>query len=464
MPMTYWLREEQPEPMSRRALIRLRDWADTDARQDNDVLMTSARTQQLSTYLRQYCDGHIDGVSVLLAGQRGAGKTTLTKLVIQKAIRESTGLIPLPIFLHGPTVIDPNADSKPKKPKDEDRDGQSAPSVIINFAPQAAEAPPPPPPEPAEESEYFNGIAAKECALPKMMTALYRALGDAVCDAWRNAAYHSKRSRRSTRELLELAAHLDRTLDLAPGVEPLRKIWARAGFLQNGVAFYLRPRSPARIVAQPPKVAGQQDDQGVREIIALATCAEAYRAVIAKVEEKVVHSFKSDQSRRQGLPSAPEAAEKKKEEKPESGAKEGAKAIGPPALGAAVGAAVAFGSHPFMSVAAGVLAWAASWFALNYTTNRTSKTSQDRESTIEIDWDAVRVLERRFPALIRRVKDAGFAPIFVLDELDKVPNAFDKLYDFLLLTKHIVTDEASFFFLVNRNYYERMERLDRNLR
>jgi hypothetical protein len=187
--------------------------------------------------------------------------------------------------------------------------------------------------------------------------------------------------------------------------------------------------------------------------------------VIAKVEEKVIKSFKSDQSRKQGLPSAPEAWEgKRKEKQPENGVKETTKALAPPIVGAAVAIAASNSVHAFSSVAAGVMAWTASWFAFNYSTNRTSKTSQDRESTIEVDWDAVRVLERRFPALIRRVKDAGFAPIFILDELDKVPNAFDKLYDFLLLTKHMVTDEASFFFLVNRNYYERMERLDRNLR
>jgi hypothetical protein len=462
MAMTYELRGEQPEPMSRRAIIRLRDWMDNDAREENDVLMTSARTQQLSTYLRQYCDGHIDGFSVLLAGQRGAGKTTLTKLVIQDAIRKGSGLIPLPIFLHGPTVIDRAANSKEKKTKAVDPAAQYAPTVVINFAQPATDAAEPSKADPA--SGYFDAIAAKECALPKMMTAMYRALGDAICDAWRNAAYHSSSGRRSTYELLELAAHLDRTLDLAPGVESLRKIWSRAGFLHNGVAFYLRPHRTLRVSVQPEKVAGHEADQGLREIIALAACAEAYRAVIGRVEEKVVQSFKFDQSRQQGLPSAQEAAEKKKdEEKTASNAKETVKALAPPAVGAAVGIAAAFGPGHFLGVAAGVIGWAASWFALNYSTNRSSKTSQDRESKFDIDWDAVRVLERRFPALIRRVKDAGFAPIFVLDELDKVPNAFDKLYDFLLLTKHIVTDEASFFFLVNRNYYERMERLDRNL-
>ena len=54
------------------------------------------------------------------------------------------------------------------------------------------------------------------------------------------------------------------------------------------------------------------------------------------------------------------------------------------------------------------------------------------------------------------MKDAGFAPIFVLDELDKARDASAALDKFLTLTKHIVTDQAAFLFLTNRDYYERL--------
>jgi hypothetical protein len=56
--------------------------------------------------------------------------------------------------------------------------------------------------------------------------------------------------------------------------------------------------------------------------------------------------------------------------------------------------------------------------------------------------------------LLRRVKDAGFAPIFVLDELDKAEHAQTSLENFLKLAKHIVTDHAAFLFLTNRDYFE----------
>src|SRR5262249_6491179 len=69
--------------------------------------------------------------------------------------------------------------------------------------------------------------------------------------------------------------------------------------------------------------------------------------------------------------------------------------------------------------------------------------------------------EREFPKLLARVKDVGFAPIFVLDELDKMEDANEKLVSFLRYSKHLVTAEAAFLFLTNRDYYERLVREDR---
>jgi hypothetical protein len=96
----------------------------------------------------------------------------------------------------------------------------------------------------------------------------------------------------------------------------------------------------------------------------------------------------------------------------------------------------------------------ASWLSLQFGTRGQSRQDSSREMTVEVDWSTKR-LERDFPSLIRRVKDAGFAPIFILDELDKM-DAPDKLQSFLRLAKHIVTDDAAFLFLVNRDYYEHL--------
>jgi Cdc6-like AAA superfamily ATPase len=474
--MTYRLRDDQPDPMSRQALLRVRRW---DQRNPEDILMRSSSMTRLSNYLERYCRGDIDGFSVLIAGQRGAGKTTLAKLLIQNAIQNTNGLIPLPIFLHGPTIIDPEANTDEKDEEKED----PIPIVtgaVVNIGNNRVGPRPVAQTPTSEPDDYLRARKAKETALPKLISSLYRHFSDAMCDAWRNAACHSVHSRRPMREALELAAHLDRLLELAPGVEPLRRMWARAGFLHNGVAFYLRKPADLhrnrlfRHLAAPP-IAGNSHDQGLREIVALAACADAFRGVVGKKSTETWRSSQtSEHRRRQGLPPLTESEEKKKEdkEKKDKERKEAAGKVGPPVLGiAASGVAAVVASAAtnrpqawLLAGLLGVIVWTASWFVLNYGVRRESKLGLERESTTEIDWTTVRVLERRFPALIRRVKDAGFAPIFVLDELDKVADAMEKLDDFLRLTKHIVTDEAAFFFLVNRDYYERVERLDREPR
>ena len=73
------------------------------------VHYTSPYFERIRYELMRYCSGEINGLSVLISGQRGAGKTTLTKLVIQKVMQESKALIPLPLLLHGPTIIDSEA-------------------------------------------------------------------------------------------------------------------------------------------------------------------------------------------------------------------------------------------------------------------------------------------------------------------------------------------------------------------
>ena len=175
------------------------------------VHYTSPYFERIRYELMRYCSGEINGLSVLISGQRGAGKTTLTKLVIQKVMQDSEGLIPLPLLLHGPTVIDPEAVTSPANGRD---------------------------------SEHDSAPKEKERALRHIITALYRSLSTAFYDAWLIAAEEAPVQRRAQRELLGLRAHLDLRLERAPDSDVLRKIWSRAGFLECGVAFYLRPHAP----------------------------------------------------------------------------------------------------------------------------------------------------------------------------------------------------------------------------
>ena len=427
----YQLDQAVPDPLSRRALQRLRrpDRNERDAKLDEkSVHMKSAAFKRIHYELMRYCGGEIDGLSVLIAGQRGAGKTTLTKLLIQEVMNDSQYLVPLPLFLHGPTIIDPSA-------------------IVEQVEPDEISAP-----------------KEKERALRQIVTSLYRCLSSAIYDAWLTAAEESHNARRARRELLGLRAHLDLRLERAPDADVLRKIWERAGFVHEGVVFYLRPMLKSvrgwKRNSQTPLIAGHKDDQGLREIVALSACAEAYRVILGRTEEVLKSAQSAERAQELKLPvPAPSAKEEGKKAEDAKG-KSAAEKLAAPALGVVVGTGVAVAHAEgaadaggiLLGLASGALTSLLSWAAMTYGTRRSRQEIQ-RELKISVDWGIDR-LERDLPLLLRRVKDAGFAPIFVIDELDKARDASKSLDKFLALTKHIVTDQAAFLFLTNRDYYE----------
>src|SRR5262249_5413478 len=88
-----------PEPLSRRALAG----APT-------ILIRSGASRLLTQELRSYWEGQITGRSFLIAGHRGAGKTTMVAAAVmnvQRAAAQSTLPMLRPLFvpLHGPNLF-----------------------------------------------------------------------------------------------------------------------------------------------------------------------------------------------------------------------------------------------------------------------------------------------------------------------------------------------------------------------
>jgi hypothetical protein len=494
----YRLRDDIAEPLSREALRQLREAPrDGAAADQNDQLdqphMQSNEYRRLRYLLGRYCKGEVDGLSVLISGQRGAGKTTLAKLAIQHAIWEADGLVPLPVYLHGPTVIDPAARPPATPPDGENGDaakagptactpGSRSIAAIFAMSPLTrGESPPPNASDSSPAEQRETGAAessdsetdsetkktqdqanVKNGAFRLILGELYRCLSRAIYDAWLNAIDESPDARRRRPELLELRAHLDLTVDRAPDYETLRTIWERAGFLYSGVAYYL---TPARLrqgkeersrVFPVPAIAGDERDQGLREIIALSACADTYNVILGKPTERRRRAQSVAREREYNLRlSRPAAAGEPNggEEKPKASVEK----LAPPALGTLAGAAAVFASPEKFAVGlvVGGLVWLASALTLTYGVRRELKKKVDRELDLDIDWSPERI-ERDLPLLLKRVKDSGFAPIFIVDELDKVAAAAEKLEQFLHLAKHIVTDYAAFMFLTDRTYYEHL--------
>lgn len=440
-----------PEPLSGAAKEILK--APEDRLEDLGWFIRTSRTRRIGYELARYCLREQEGCSMLIAGGRGAGKTTLIRLVVQDLIidwrkgqilenaRSSMNkirpLVPLPIILHGPTLLDIYERSDWVAQLSDEIE----PALIKKF----------------EDSRRRARL--KERALRTTITALYTHLRDTLIDAWDNAA----RTRHDglTPELMELRAHLDLLLDTAPDVSPLRRIWKRAGFMEDGVLPALYPS----LVNYDPK-----PDQAIRELHALAACAQSFLSILGQIKETQTKGRKDTDETNvtAGGTTAPHEPEKKSANNAEGRSL----TIMIPTIAASIGviahnvatqtpeggAAVHLAASAGVGLATLIVAHGSlllSKLTLRADRSRRRSSYHDRALTVDVDWSTQR-LERELPKLLSLVKEAGLAPIFVIDELDKIEDPFDELHDFLHLTKHIVRDQAAFLFLSNRDYLERI--------
>src|SRR5437762_10337814 len=84
---------------------------------DPPLLIRSNAVGLLTHELRRYCKREISGRSFLIAGHRGAGKTTLVLNACQEIVKESVDgrfpLRPLLVMLQGPNLLPNEEDELP---------------------------------------------------------------------------------------------------------------------------------------------------------------------------------------------------------------------------------------------------------------------------------------------------------------------------------------------------------------
>jgi len=314
------------------------------ARPPRSKFMRSEAFGVLWASLTRYAAGELPGRSFLISGHRGAGKTTLVARAVQdcnetafddltkfaldgdkEKLRERGLRRLLLVKLHGPSLMAASATQQNKsnegEPTKEKENGEASPQTEPG---EAATEPPSEKaaadseeaqisrqgkalrrmaiaslqalagkPEPAAQSDDAQEHLAHN-ALKQITIALYRAMADefAFCfgyqalptDAAANPAIatdapkSAASSAPAAERRYELAGQF--RLDVDQGAEPgaLREYWDQVGCLRRGILWPLR-------VGEFAEKAGLLD-QGMREIQALATAAQAFQVCSGAIEHK----------------------------------------------------------------------------------------------------------------------------------------------------------------------------------
>lgn len=255
-----------------------------------------------------------------------------------------------------------------------------------------------------------------------IMARLFDAVARRVVDCF---GRHLKK--RPVRDRDELVEQLRVELRQAPTLARLREIWRRAGALEEGVFGAA--------------------ESGAEEV---AVVWEMTRARIM-VSGKVSYRYSQEDEASQKILARTEGKVQGKD-------------ILNPLLGVLAAwtmaegmGAMEAGQGGLLETGFAVLVGLGTTTALNLTTERMVRTSAQRAETFEPD-TSPRALALELPRLITRLTAVGLRPVFVIDEIDRLPDACDRLQLLGDRIKQFVTNRAFFCFLVDRHEFEHVRR------
>ena len=408
------------------------------------VFLGSTAYDTLERELRSYVDGTITGRSFLIAAHRGVGKTSLVlravedierARVLKPASEAALGRQrPLLVKLHGSSLLD-----APERPKPDDKPslspGQKVADSVANLVGRVTGAPEPGRADPPR--------ASAEIALQQITIALYRSLAREVAASFtRHAAVQSRvpigrRGAGPLRSLLELAGQLTLDLDLAPDVAALRHAWEQLDRLGAGVLWPGPKTDPASTQLVPV-------DFGLREIVAIATANQAFQVCSGRVE--ATRSAKQSAERDASV-----------ETRMKLDLKDVANRFWALTAGALVGTAALQATSVPAAIGAGVAASLVSSLLSGFSVTRRDRRERSVDYSFIVD-RTIQTLDRDLPVVIERVRKAGLAPVFLVDELDKLERPAECIATIISRLKNLTTDYGFFCFLTDRGYYEEIER------
>ncbi len=385
------------------------------------VFMKAAAFDAFELELAAYVRGDVLGRSFLIAAHRGVGKTSLVLRAVddlqRAAIREVADLGQNP-------VANLSSGPEPRRP------------LLVKLTGSALL-----PPKPTADAGEKPAAPAAETALQQLTIALYRAFAREAAEAFtlhaREIDARQSESRRPRTNLPELAAQFTLDLDLAPELGALRAFWSRLGRLRDGVLW--------------PRQVGNNGraDRGLREIVALATANQVFKVCIGDLSLSL---------------SAKQSAEDetKQEVAAKIDLKDPLNRLWSLGAGALVGGALLRDQGAGAAVAAGLGTALFSSLALSWSAARTRKSERSADYKFIMN-PSLETLERDLPIVIERIRDAGLAPVFLIDELDKVDAPEACIKEIIGRLKNLTTDYGFFCFLTDRDYYDELEQKLRRL-
>ena len=211
----------------------------------------------------------------------------------------------------------------------------------------------------------------------------------------------------------------------------LREYWDSVDCLYRGVLW-------PRYIGDAAERA-ELRDQGLREIQALATASQAFQVCSGAIDyRETVKDAKATEQTREAKLGIDFAG------------------IANRLIGLTIGGLLGYGVRGDAAGAAGGAGLVAAASGL-WSSRRSAKLEQSLDYTFIRD-RSLQTLERDLPLVIERARAAGLAPVFLIDELDKVADPEQSITDLINRLKHLTTDYGFFCFLTSPDYFEFVER------
>ena len=247
-------------------------------------------------------------------------------------------------------------------------------------------------------------------------------------------------------DLSEMAAQLKHELDHVSDMRTLREYWSRADLLQCGALF---PKALTEDASFPQREFRSQT-QGLKEIMALWTIIDVERRV-NEADEEAAAGDRGKAHAGQSEPHDEVGAYLRLFRKPFRGGNVVLN-VGVGLLSAAivVGLVLSISHNPILALLGASITGIITTLIMSYVSSHESEKGL-------MPGVNVPSYDRTLPVVVERLYEAGIAPIFVVDELDKVDRVSEQLKTLFTKIKHFLSGRAFFIFVTDSSYIEELE-------